>query len=61
MNVAMREHVTFDNELLDVAKFTTVTAISLLIFALYTASCQLGCGSRVFSVYTVDGTYVLML
>jgi hypothetical protein len=27
MNVMMKEHGTFDNEVLDVAKFTTLTAL----------------------------------
>jgi hypothetical protein len=34
MNVAMREHCIFDSEIFDVAKFTTLTPLSLLILCI---------------------------
>jgi hypothetical protein len=37
MDAAMREHGAFDNKFLDVADFTTLTQLSLLI------SCVLNC------------------
>jgi hypothetical protein len=50
MNVAMGEHRTFDNEILDVAKFTTLTPLSLLI------SCKLS-----FPIIGLKMSYLLTL